>query len=212
MAWWNAADEAMMLRCIELSREATREGDYPFGALIALDGEIVAEAGNRAMRDADFSRHAEIIAIAAALKTVGRSGLARATLYSTVEPCAMCSFCIREAWVGRVAYALASPAMGGVSKWTILHDADLGRQLPIFGPAPEVVSGLLAGEALAAWREWNPAATELARLRGALTDETAQQDEPRHLPAHARSMAQRVVLPFLRLAAWREKHAQLSDR
>ncbi|MBT3071287.1 nucleoside deaminase [Rhodomicrobium sp. Az07] len=212
MAWWNAIDEAMMHRCIELSKEATREGDYPFGALVAIEGDIVAEAGNRAMRDADFSRHAEIIAIAAALKTVGRGGLARATLYSTVEPCAMCSFCIREAWVGRVAYALASPAMGGVSKWTILQDAELGRQLPIFGPAPEVVSGLLAQEAMDAWREWNPVATELARLRGALADETAQKDEPRHLPAHSRSMAQRVVLPFLRLAARREKHAQLSDR
>jgi len=212
MAWWNASDEALMRRCIELSRDATREGDYPFGALVALDGEVVAESGNRAVRDGDFSRHAEIIAIAAAVKAIGRNGLARATLYSTVEPCAMCSFCIREAWAGRVVYALSSPAMGGVSKWPILRDADLGRRLPVFGPAPEIVSGLLADEALAAWREWNPIATELACLRGALAEDNALSSEPHRLPAQARSTAQRIVMPFLRLAAYRTRVAELSDR
>jgi hypothetical protein len=68
---------------------------------------------------------------------------------SNIEPCAMRSYCIREAWVGRVVYAtLSSPIMGGMSKWNILHDNSMSGHLPqIFGPAPEIVSGLLAHEA-----------------------------------------------------------------
>src|SRR5215472_7708226 len=104
-----ATDKAMMTRCIELSRIAAGEGEYPFGTVIALDGKIVAEAVNRTIREADVTRHAEIIALSAAQKTIGRQALRRATLYTNIEPCAMCCYCIREAWVGRVVYALGSP-------------------------------------------------------------------------------------------------------
>ena len=116
-----ATDRAMMARCIELSTMAVKEGEYPFGSLIALDGRIIAEATNRTVRENDVSRHAEVIALSQAQQVVGRLDLQRATLYSNVEPCAMCSYCIREAWVGRVVYALTSPIMGGVSKWTFFR-------------------------------------------------------------------------------------------
>jgi len=59
-------DHAMMLRCVELSRIAVAKGEYPFGTVIAHDGQIVAEAINRTIRQSDISRHAEIIALAAA--------------------------------------------------------------------------------------------------------------------------------------------------
>ena len=139
-------DRAMMARCIELSAVAVKEGEYPFGSLITLDGRIIAEATNRTMRDNDVSRHAEVIALSQAQQAVGRAELHRATLYSNVEPCAMCSYCIREAWVGRVVYALTSPIMGGATKWNILRDTDISSRVPIFAPAPEVVSGVLAAE------------------------------------------------------------------
>src|ERR1700740_3808783 len=87
----DATDEAMMARCIELSRIAVSKGEYPFGTVIALDGQIVAEGINSCIRDGDVTRHAEIIALSHAQKTGGRERLRRYTLYSSIEPCAMCS-------------------------------------------------------------------------------------------------------------------------
>ncbi len=158
-----------MARCVALSRAAAAEGEYPFGAIIALDGEVIAQATNRTIRDGDITRHAEIIALSQAQKEVGKNGLRRCTLYSTVEPCAMCAYCIREAWISRVVYALGSPVMGGLSKWNILRDPDIAARIPqVFGPEPEVVSGVLAQEVQQAWQEWNPLAWEMIKLRGLL--------------------------------------------
>ena len=182
------ADKAMMARCIELSRIAVRKGEYPFGTVIALDGQVVAEAINRTVRDDDLSRHAEVIAISEAYKAIGREGLCRSTLYTNIEPCAMCSYCIREAQVGRVAYALASPVMGGLSKWNILRDDGLSDRIPqIFGPVPEVVSGIMMHEAQQAWRDWNPLAWQMIKLRGLLTEPCAH-DGIHVQPAHRRSL------------------------
>jgi tRNA(adenine34) deaminase len=170
-----AIDEEMMARCIALSRAAVSKGEYPFAAIIACDGEVVAEAVNRRFRDHDISRHAEILALSQAQRTLGRNELRRYTLYSNVEPCAMCAFCIREAWIGRVVFALASPLMGGMSKWNILRDDAMSGRMPqVFGPVPQIVSGVLAQEAEAAWLEWNPLAWYLIKrrhlLNGAETD------------------------------------------
>ncbi len=194
-----ATDKAMMKRCIELSRIGAGDGEYPFGAVIALHGQIIAEAANRTVRDGDASRHAEVIALSCARKTVNRRDLAGATLYSTIEPCAMCSFCIRESWVGRVVYALDSPMMGGASKWNILRDGDLSDQIPIFGPAPEIVSGILRREVQQVWQGWNPLAWEMMRLRGVFSAPDARGDDVNVLPAHARSPIQRLVLMLTRL-------------
>ncbi len=57
----NATDKAMMTRCIELSRIAVSKGEYPFGTVIALDGQIAAEGINSTIRDGEVTRHAEII-------------------------------------------------------------------------------------------------------------------------------------------------------
>lgn len=180
-------DVAMMARCVELSRIAVTKGEYPFGTVIARDGKIVAEAINRTIRERDVSRHAEIIALTQAQKTIGRDELRRCTLYSNIEPCAMCSYCIREAWVGRVVYALGSPVMGGLSKWNILRDNDMSGRIPqIFAAAPEVVSGLGVREAQQAWRDWNPLAWHMIKLRGLLTEPCAHDVQVR--PAHDRSL------------------------
>lgn len=164
-------DKQMMARCLELSRIASQKGEYPFGAVIALEGKIVAEGINRSCREKDVTRHAEVIALSHAQKILCRKDLRRYTLYTNVEPCAMCSFCIREAWIGRVVYALASPVMGGMSKWNILCDDSMSDRIPqIFGPVPQIVSGLLAREAELAWQDWNPLAWHLIKRLGLLRD------------------------------------------
>jgi tRNA(adenine34) deaminase len=204
-----AVDEAMMEHCIELSRLAVDKGEYPFATVIARDGQIVAEGINSTNRDGDVTRHGETIALSHAQKTIGREQLRRCTLYSNIEPCAMCAYCIREAWVGRVVYALGSPVMGGLSKWNILRDDGLSDRIPeIFGAVPEVVSGVLLDKAQQAWRDWSPFAWEMIKLRGLLTAPCAQQGQILVQPAHSRSLWHYLHILFMRSGQSRHRIAR----
>lgn len=195
----DVSDRMMMVRCIELSRIAASKGEYPFGTVVALDGEIIAEAINNTRRDADVSRHAEVIALSQAQRILGRDRLRQSTLYSNIEPCAMCAYCIREAWIGRVVYSLASPVMGGHSKWDILRDEGLSKCIPeVFGAVPEVVSGLLLAEAQRAWRDWSPFAWQMIKLRGLLTAPSAQPSRIDIKPARNLSLRHYLRMWFLR--------------
>jgi tRNA(adenine34) deaminase len=160
-------DARMMARCIELSRSATSEGEFPFACVVCHDDRIVVEATNRVARDGDITRHAELVAVSQVHRLLGKDKLKDCTLYSNVEPCPMCSFAIREAGIGRVIFSLRSPYMGGSSRWNILGDGDLSRRMPeAFGRAPEVVAGVLAKEAARVWRRWNPIVWGIIRWRG----------------------------------------------
>src|SRR6266702_1046183 len=133
-----AIDLKMMARCIELSKTAGKEGEFPFACVIAKDGEVVVETTNRVTRDG------EIVAVGMAQRALGTKDLSGCTLYTNVEPCAMCSFPIRETRISRVVYSIGSRLMGGDSKWDILGDEELTKVMPeAFGDAPEVVRGLL---------------------------------------------------------------------
>jgi tRNA(adenine34) deaminase len=125
--------------------------------------------------------------------------LRRCTLYSNVEPCAMCAYCIREAGLGRVVYALGSPVMGGLSKWNILRDQDISNRIPqVFGPVPEVVSGVLLQEVQEVWREWNPMAWEMIKLRGLLTERCAEKGPVRVQAAQGQPLWRQLAILFTR--------------
>jgi tRNA(adenine34) deaminase len=152
------------------------------------------------------SRHAEIIALSQAQRALGRERLRRHTLYSNIEPCAMCAYCIREAWVSRVVYALDSPVMGGLSKWNVLRDDGLSDRIPeIFGAVPEVVSGVLLHEAQQSWRDWSPFAWEMIKLRGLLTAPCVQDGHIHVRPAHSRSLWHYLHILFMRSARSRRR-------
>jgi tRNA(adenine34) deaminase len=152
-----ARDLRMMARCLELSREGAEQGEYPFGSVVARGDDIVGEGVNHTARDVDESRHAEIVAIANARRNVGARMLRKCTVYSTVEPCAMCSFVIRAAGMRRVVFSLHSPVMGGLSRWDILrHRSPCLRLRLVHGSTPEVVAGVLAEETLKEWSKWRP--------------------------------------------------------
>ena len=160
-------DLKMMERCIELSRLATRDGEFPFAAVISKNGEIVTEATNRVVRDNDVTRHAELLAMSKAQESLGKGKLGGCTIYSNVEPCAMCSFPIRESRISRVVFAIASPLMGGFSKWGILGDSELSTVMPeAFSKPPQVVAGVMQAEAEQVWRKWNPLIWGIIRYRG----------------------------------------------
>ena len=190
-----ATDLKMMRRCVELSAAAVRQKELPFSCVICRDGEIVAEAINRVTADADVTRHAEIVAISAAQKALGRSDLSDCTIYSNVEPCPMCSFPIRETRIGRVVYAISSPMMGGLSKWDVLGDNEISNVMPqVFGERPEVSAGLLYREAASVWRSWNPIFWLGIRFRGCLAD-PAKDDA--HLTLQMRERNRRPFWRFV---------------
>src|SRR5580658_2920401 len=139
------ADAQLMLRCFELARAAVARRELPFGSVIARDGAEISAEGNGVREARDVTRHAEVCAIVAAQQRLGRASLEGCTLYTNVEPCAFCSYAIREARIARVVFALASPVMGGLSRWDVLQDHGLSRELPeVFSPAPAVVAGYMA--------------------------------------------------------------------
>jgi tRNA(adenine34) deaminase len=167
----SAIDARMMERCIALSAEAAQQHELPYACVICCDGKVVAEAVNRVVEEGDVTRHAEILAISAAQRVLGRSDLSDCTIYSNVEPCAMCAFPIRETRIGRVVFAISSPMMGGLSKWNVLGDDEIGNAMPVvFGDRPEVAAGLYYRDAAAVWRKWNPAIWLGIRLRGCLAE------------------------------------------
>ncbi|MCB9262915.1 MAG: nucleoside deaminase [Flavobacteriales bacterium] len=140
-------DKGFMLRCIELAQQSVDRGDAPFGSLVAKGNDLIAEGLNDAQ--SKVSEHAEVIALHNAHQHLGTSDLSGCTLYTSCEPCPMCSFMIREYKISRVVYALPSPFMGGHTKWPILQDDELERFRPFFGKPPIVVGGFLEKEAKA---------------------------------------------------------------
>jgi tRNA(adenine34) deaminase len=183
----DAVDLRMMERCIALSREAVSEGEYPFACVIAENGQVVVETTNRVARDCDVTRHAELMAVSEAQRKLGRTKLSGCTLYTTVEPCPMCSFPIREARISRVVYAIRSPLMGGSSRWDVLGDSVLSAQMPeAFGEAPEVIAGVLRREAEKVWWRMNPLVWGVIRLRGVFGGRDSSERRPAGAlkPAH----------------------------
>ena len=116
-----AADQEAMALAIEQAHAAGRLGNIPVGAVVVIDGEVVASAGNRRDTLQDPTAHAEMLALRAAAREVGSWRLASATLYVTLEPCAMCAGAIANARVGRLVYGADEPKTGAVkSQHTLL--------------------------------------------------------------------------------------------
>jgi tRNA(adenine34) deaminase len=161
-------DERMMHRCIELAKTARSQKEFPFACIIARGEEVIVETINEVVRQNDVTRHAEMVAVSMAQKAVKKRRLRGCTLYTTVEPCPMCSTAIRETQISRVVYALASPLMGGSSKWNVLGDVEMSRTMPeYFGHSPpEVRGGVLAKEAAQVWRSAHPIVWAVIQKRG----------------------------------------------
>jgi tRNA(Arg) A34 adenosine deaminase TadA len=105
-------DEAFLRRAIALAAEARARGRHPFGALIVNEfGEIVVTALNNAVPPGDPTQHAEIVACAAASHLITPAELARCTLYTSTEPCAMCAGAIYWTGLRRVVYALPEQSL-----------------------------------------------------------------------------------------------------
>jgi tRNA(adenine34) deaminase len=137
------ADAPFMAEALVLARAAEGDGEVPVGAVIVIDGEIVAAAANAPIRLNDPTAHAEILALRQAGERVGNYRLPGSTLYVTLEPCAMCAAAMVHARVARLVYAAADPKTGAAgSIMNLAQDSRLNHRL-------EVDGGVLASEAAA---------------------------------------------------------------
>jgi tRNA(Arg) A34 adenosine deaminase TadA len=145
-------DLVFLRQAIDLAREARNDGRHPFGSLIVNErGETVVAARNNAVRPkGDPTQHAEMLACAQAARLLTEAELARCTLYTSTEPCAMCAGAIYWTGIGRVVFALAET---GLLRYTGSHTENPTLDLPcreVFarGQKPIVVAGpLLEDEA-----------------------------------------------------------------
>ena len=106
------SDESFMRRALELARRAREGGEVPVGAVVVSGDRIVGEGWNRPIAAADATAHAETEAIRAACRALGNYRLLGATLYVTLEPCAMCIGAIFHARIARVVFGARDPKTG----------------------------------------------------------------------------------------------------
>lgn len=195
-------DRQMMMRCIALSVRSGEEGEYPYGVVIRRAGQVISESINRVAHERDVTRHAEVIAISDAQKALGTVNLENCIIYVSAEPCAYCSYAIRESRIGRVIYALRSPHMGGVSKWNVLTDEDLSNTMPeVFEPPPEIIAGYMAYEAEHALLKWNPLVWGVVKTRGLFVAGPVETVHARE-PDDPRAQWMRRLITFLRTAVF----------
>ncbi len=111
-----------MLEALEQARAAVAVGEVPVGAVVVLDGEVIAAAHNRTRSDADPTGHAEIVALRMAAARLGSERLGACDLYVTLEPCAMCAGAISHARIARLYYAAPDPKGGAVEHGARVFD------------------------------------------------------------------------------------------
>ena len=141
------SDESFMRRALELAGRARDEGEVPVGAVVVVEDRIVGEGWNRPISAADATSHAETEAIRAACRALGNYRLPGATLYVTLEPCAMCIGAIFHARVSRVAFGARDPKTGAAGSVIDLFQSSLNHHASVEG-------GLLAEECGALLREF----------------------------------------------------------
>jgi tRNA(Arg) A34 adenosine deaminase TadA len=105
----NASDRDLLRQALACAERAKAAGRHPFGAIVADEhGNVIAEAGNNSMPpEGDPTQHAERLVAALAAQRLPREALARCTLYTSAEPCAMCAGAIYWCNIGRVVYAMS---------------------------------------------------------------------------------------------------------
>ena len=108
-------DERLVRQAIELARSARQAGNHPFGALLALNGAVLLTAQNTITTDRDPTAHAESNLIAAAIRTLTPDQIRRSVLYSSCEPCAMCTGKMYWAGIRSIVYALPSEQLAALA-------------------------------------------------------------------------------------------------
>lgn len=132
-------DQHYMKEALRQARMAFDAGEVPVGAVVVWGDRIIGRGYNQVEQLADSTAHAEMIAITAAMHTVGAKYLNEATLYVTLEPCLMCAGAIYWSKVGRIVYGAPDPKNG--------YKKIAGEQF-LFHPKSKLTFGVLEGECI----------------------------------------------------------------
>ena len=130
--------ERFMAEALGQARLARDLGEVPIGAVLVVDGAVVARGFNQPIRSVDPTAHAEIVAIRAGAAVVGNYRLTDATLYVTVEPCLMCVGACVHARIGTIVYGTPEPRTGA------LESTARAAELPGHNHRVAVVGGVMA--------------------------------------------------------------------
>lgn len=107
-------DEEFMREALAEAEAAREDGEVPVGAIVVLGTEVIGRGRNGVIRMSDPTAHAEIIALRNAASAIGNYRLIGATMYSTIEPCAMCAGALVHARIERLVYGAQDPKAGAV--------------------------------------------------------------------------------------------------
>jgi tRNA(adenine34) deaminase len=140
-------DERFMRMALEEAGKAAEEGEVPVGAVLVVEGRVVARAHNRREAVQDPTAHAELLALRRGAAEAGSWRLSGATLYSTKEPCVMCAGTMINARLGRLVYGCSDEKGGAVSIYGMLADGKLNHVV-------EVTGGVLEGECAGVLRDF----------------------------------------------------------
>jgi tRNA(adenine34) deaminase len=141
-------DEAWMREALAEAALGQASDEVPIGAVVVIDGAVAGRAHNTPVASSDPTAHAEVLALRAAAEKVGNYRLPGATLYVTLEPCAMCCGAALNARIARVVYGARDPKGGAVeSLYRLLDDGRLNHRVASVG-------GVLADESAALLREF----------------------------------------------------------
>ncbi len=136
----SSIDETFMRLALEEAAAALEHDDVPIGAVVVLDGSVIAQAGNERELQGDPTAHAEMLALRAAAEHIGSWRLSGATVYVTLEPCPMCAGALVLARVDRLVYGPQDPRAGAAySLYNVVQDPRLNHQI-------EITTGVLANE------------------------------------------------------------------
>ena len=142
-------DEFWMREAIRAARAAETLNEVPIGACLIDDqGKLLATAGNRTITQTDPTAHAEILVLREVAALVHNYRLVGTTIYTTIEPCAMCAGALVNARVERLVYGAADERFGAVeTHFNICDNALLNHRI-------EIVSGVLADECRALMQDF----------------------------------------------------------
>lgn len=109
-------DENFMKQALKEAEKALHEDEVPIGAIIVMQKKIIGRGYNQVEKLNDATAHAEIISLTAAFNYTGSKYLPDATIYVTIEPCAMCCGALYWSKIGRLVYGAGDPKHGGLAK------------------------------------------------------------------------------------------------
>jgi len=104
-------ETAFIDRAIELAAESAAMGNTPFGAVLVVDGEVIAEGHNETRTNGDLTAHPELILARRAGKELDADERSRCTMYASTEPCPMCATAIHYAGLDRVVFGVSGETL-----------------------------------------------------------------------------------------------------